>query len=92
MTTNPVYVSKKGGFINCYKVGNGHFLYHVTYENSYIFSNDLKTAKKKLRKLELLRSKSGTKTMKAIKKYSKGLRKFVEAAAAPYLTGNINSK
>ena len=84
MISNPIYISKKGGTINCYKADDC-FLYIVYFENLYQISNDLLSAMTLLGRLENLNKKSGKLSLKIMKKKNSRLKRILEDSAAPYI-------
>ena len=88
MSNNPLYVSKKGGTINCFR-GDAGWLYLVCSDHLYLYCNDWTAAKVQLDRLERLKNRSGQMNLQAMQKAGQALRKLVEAAAAPYLEQEV---
>jgi len=84
MSNNPLYVSKRGGTISCFR-GDTGLLFLVYSDRLSLFCNDLWAAKAQLDRLEGFQDRSGEINLQAMNQHGKSLRDFVESAAAPYL-------
>ncbi|WP_320676774.1 hypothetical protein [Prochlorococcus sp. MIT 1300] len=84
MAKKPVYVSKQGGTINCYK-GDTGWLFRVCCDHLSLYCNDLASAKVQLDRLEKFKRQSLKITVNAIRKEGLAFRKLIEASAAPYI-------
>ena len=84
MFRKPIYVSKNGGTINCFRSDNG-FLFRVSLDQLSIYSEDFLSAKTQLDRLERLKAKSLKRGVTVMKAQGKELRSLVENAAAPYI-------
>ena len=84
MLKKPLYISKKGGTINCF-LGDTGWIFRVRTEYLCLYCDDYISAKAQLERLERLRGRSGQISIQAMKREGQALRNLVEAAAAPYL-------
>ena len=85
---NPMYVSKEGGTINCYR-GDTGWLFRVCSEHLCIYCTDLPSARAQLHRLEKFKRKSSQISFQAMKREGQKLRNLVETAAAPYLEEEV---
>ncbi len=84
MSKKPLYVSKQGGSIYCFR-GDSEWIFRVCSEHLYLYCNDFLTAIKQLKRLERLKSQATKISLKAKRKEGDSLRCLVESAAAPFL-------
>ncbi len=80
----PIYVSQRGGTINCFR-GDTGWLFRVCSEHLSLYCNDFYAAKAQLERLEKLKYLSTKISFQVMKRNSQRLRKLIESAAAPYL-------
>ncbi len=88
MKKNPLFISKRGGTIDCFK-GDSGWLFRVRSDHLSLYCYDFASAKVQLTRLERLNKGSLGMSLKAIKRHGKELRSLVESAAAPYLEKEV---
>ena len=84
MPRKPVYVSRDGGTINCFR-GDTGWLFRVCSDHLSLYCNDLSSAKAQLAKLEEFKNRSLQISIEAMRKEGLALRNLIETSAAPYL-------
>ncbi len=84
MPKNPIYISSLGGTINCFR-GDSGWLFRVCFEQLYLYSNDIISAKFQLNRLEKLKKNSCMISIKSINNERKAFKELVESSAAPYI-------
>ncbi len=88
MSDNPLFVSKEGGTIDCFR-GDSGYIFRVCSDRLSLYCNDLITAKLQLARLEKLRKYSTKLSLELLKRNGETLRKLLETSAAPYLNNEI---